>query len=183
MAEQVSTAVPDYVIRIREDMVRSGLIPLDGVLGNGTSTLFLTELLFSERCKAKDITVILNSQGGYTTEAFAIHDIVRAHKLNVMVTGLAASGASMLVLQAGKKRIAYPNAQFMLHEIGWGFQGKMSEQNDEQKQAAKLQQRVLSVLSERTGHTPKEILKLIGRKDHWMSAQEAIEWGLIDEIR
>lgn len=133
----------------------------------------------------KPISIRLNSPGGSVIDGLAIYDkikdVVKKTPVNITVNGACMSMATV-ILQAATTRLAYPNSEFLLHEIQYGMRGSHSEQKDYQKQAQRLQDRLNAILSGRSGVGLKELEKLIERRDYTISAAEALEFGLIDNI-
>jgi ATP-dependent Clp protease protease subunit len=134
----------------------------------------------------KDIVMILNSPGGSVTSGFAIYDTMRfiRPKIKVVVSGLAASIATVILLGAEKKnRIAMPNSQLLIHQplIPGAVQGQASDLEITAKEILKTREKLTKLYNEETGQPAARIQKDIER-DYWMSAQEALEYGLISRI-
>jgi len=134
----------------------------------------------------KPITVYLNTPGGAIVDGLAMFDLIRranqTHEVNVVATG-ACMSMGVIVLQAGAKRAATPNAYFLLHELHTVQSGSLGQLKDSQQHAEKLQNHLNSLLAQRTGLSEKKLEKLFSRKDLYLNAEEALELGLIDEIR
>jgi ATP-dependent Clp protease protease subunit len=169
---------------LRAMHVRAGIIYISGPIYSGMAAVVMNEIMLAQS-QTEHLEFWVNSPGGEIQEALAIHDLIRT-TLNpkVVALGMAASAASMIVLQAGDQRLSLPNTRFMLHEISRMSYG--AETTTQAQEAARemrlLQERMLAVLAKRTGRTAKEISKAIGKKDLWLTAEEALEWGLIDRI-
>ena len=135
----------------------------------------------------KDIWLYINSPGGSVSAGFAIYDTMQYIKCDVatICMGLAASfGAFLLAGGARGKRMALPNAEIMIHQPavhGGGIQGQASDIDILSGHIQKNKQRLNRILAENTGHTIEEIERDTDR-DHYMSAEEALEYGLIDVI-
>ena len=173
-----------YVENLRLTKLKKGIITIEGLL-SGNSGFLLGELQLA----TPPYRFIINSPGGEVSESFAIYDLIREASsptmpVTVTALGMAASAACMIVLQAGDKRFSYPNTIFMLHELSKsrGKSETTTESADNTREIRKIQHQTLSILSKRSGKSVDTIAKLLRRKELWLSAQEAKEWGLIDGI-
>lgn len=134
----------------------------------------------------KPIFFFINSPGGSVDSGFAIWDTVKMLKSPVItvVSGLAASMGSLLSLCAAKgKRFATPNSRIMIHQplIGGVIRGQATDLEIQAKEMLKTRQQIVSIYSDSTGKSYDEIDQAIDR-DNWMSAQEALEFGLLDKV-
>lgn len=134
----------------------------------------------------KPILFIINSPGGSVDSGFAIWDQIKmlSSPVITMVTGLAASMGSLLSLVAGKgKRLATPNARIMIHQplIGGVIRGQATDLDIQAKEMLKTRAMIVDIYSIATGKDHLTIEKAINR-DNWMTAEEALEFGLIDQI-
>lgn len=134
----------------------------------------------------KPILFVINSPGGSVDSGFAIWDQIKliSSPVITLVTGLAASMGSLLSLVSGKgKRLATPNARIMIHQplIGGVIRGQATDLEIQAKEMLKTRAIIVEIYSEATGKDKKAIEKAIDR-DNWMTAQEALEFGLIDKI-
>ena len=134
----------------------------------------------------KPILFVINSPGGSVDSGFAIWDQIKMSQSPVvtLVTGLAASMGSLLSLVAGKgKRLATKNARIMIHQplIGGVIRGQATDLDIQAKEMLKTRAMIVEIYSHATGKDAKVIAKAINR-DNWMTAQEAKEFGLIDEV-
>jgi len=134
----------------------------------------------------KPITLIINSPGGEINAGFAIWDQIKmlTSPVTTIVTGLAASMGSVLSLCAAKnRRFATPNARFMIHQplIGGVVKGQATDLEIHAREMLKMRAILVDIYAKATGKDPKKIEKDIDR-DTWLSAQEALEYGLIDKI-
>jgi len=132
------------------------------------------------------IKVILNSIGGSVFDGMLVHDTIKSLvqkgiPVEVEARGLAASMGCIL-LQAGSTRKATKHTRFLIHEVSTAFWGKSSDFQDEAEELKKVNDMLKTIISDRSGKTPEEIEKVWHRKDVWMSAEEALNFGLIDEI-
>ena len=127
---------------------------------------------------------VINSPGGSISAGMAIHDTMQYIKCDVstICVGMAASmGAFLLSCGAKGKRIALPNAEVMIHQPSAGTQGKVTDMEIDVEHFLKIKQRINKILADNTGKTPEQI-KSDSERDNWMTAEEAKEYGLIDDI-
>lgn len=155
--------------------------PIDGYMGD----LIVAQLLFLEsEDPNKDIQLYINSPGGEVTAGLAIYDTMQYIKSDVstIVTGMAASMASV-ILAAGSegKRFALPNAEVMIHQPSGGAQGQETDISIAAEHIKKTRDKLNRILSKHTGQSLETIQKHTDR-DKYMSAEEAKEYGLIDNI-
>ena len=143
------------------------------------------QLLFLEaKDPDKDIQLYINSPGGSVTAGMAIYDTMQYIKCDVstICVGLAASmGAFLLSSGAKGKRIALPNAEIMIHQPSAGTQGKVTDKESDVERFLRIKQRLNKILAENTGKTPEQV-KLDSERDHWMTADEAQAYGLVDKV-
>ena len=169
--------------------IDSGVIIINGDIRQSVVAYTLCQLREIKRRNLPKITMILNSFGGELYSSFALYDALRdlsksGTEVTILVEGLAASAAAMILLQAADIRASMPSARFLLHEIRRVAAGteSTSELKDEVTEIDKLSNMIINVLSKRCGKTKKEIKKMFERKDVWLSANEAKDWGLIDRV-
>lgn len=132
----------------------------------------------------KDIKLYINSPGGTVYDGMAIYDTIQYIKPDVMTIGigLQASMGSFLLSSGTKgKRVALPNSRIMIHQPSSGTQGKISDQEITLREGLFLKQRLNEILAKNTGQKLSKIEKDMDR-DFWMSSQEALEYGIIDEV-
>ncbi len=160
------------------------------ILLNETITSELTEdvtarllILEAEDGKAP-IDVYINSPGGGVDAGFAIYDMVRfiSAPVRCICTGLTASAAVLVLLAAPKKaRLSLPNARFLIHQPSGGVGGTTADVQIEATQILKIRQRINALIAEETGQ-PIEKVEEDTRRNYWMDAEEAVEYGLITKI-
>ena len=166
-------------------LLRERVIFLNGPVEDGMSALICAQLLYleSENPK-KPIDMYINSPGGVVTSGLAIYDTMQYIRCPVSTTcmGMAASMGSFL-LMAGEKdmRVSLPNARIMVHQPSGGFQGKASDIERHAEDIIRTKRRLNEIYAKHTGRTYVEVERTLDR-DHFMSAEEAKEWGLIDHI-
>ncbi|WP_276855425.1 ATP-dependent Clp protease proteolytic subunit [Enterocloster lavalensis] len=182
VVEQTGRGERSYDIYSR--LLSDRIIFLGEEVNDTSASLIIAELLFLEaQDPQKDVQLYINSPGGSVTAGFAIYDTMRHIRCDVstICIGLAASfGAFLLAGGTRGKRLALPNSQIMIHQPamnGRGIQGPASDILIMSDYMQKSRQRLNRILAENTGHTPMEI-----ERDNFMSAEEALEYGLIDSI-
>lgn len=135
---------------------------------------------------SKDITLFLNSPGGEVSAGFGIYDAIRfiRPKVTIVVTGLAASIATVILLAADKaRRISLPNSRLLIHQplLSGNVQGQASDIEIHAKEILKTREKIAELYKRETGQ-PLERIKRDIERDYWMTPQEALEYGLITKI-
>lgn len=150
-----------------------------------TASLVVAQLLYLEaQDPDKDIQFYINSPGGSVTAGMAIYDTMQYVKCDVstICIGLAASmGAFLLSSGAKGKRFALPNAEIMIHQPSAGTQGQITDMAIHLKRLEVVKKRMNRILSENTGKSI-EVVTADCERDNFMTAQEAVEYGLIDRV-
>lgn len=183
VVEQTSRGERSYDIfsRLLEDRI----IMLSEEVNDATASLVVAQLLYLEaQDPDKDIQFYINSPGGSVTAGMAIYDTMQYVKPDVstICVGLAASmGAFLLSSGAKGKRIALPNAEIMIHQPSGGSQGQCTDIQIQAEQILKIKNRLNSILAANTGKDVETIAADCER-DHFMTAEEAMEYGLIDKV-
>lgn len=141
----------------------------------------------AEEDESVEIEIIFNSPGGSIVDGFALYDYIRGlgvkgHKITTSALGMAASMAGIL-LQAGETRVMGRQSWLMIHEASFGAVGKIGEVEDTVEWVKKVQERILDIFAEKSTLSKAKIRNRWTRKDWWLSAEEALELGFIDEIR
>lgn len=171
----------DIFSRLLEDRI----IILGEEVNNVTSQLIVAQLLYLEsKDPDKDIYLYINSPGGSITDGMAIFDTMNHVKPDVstICMGMAASmGAFLLAAGAKGKRFVLPNAEVMIHQPLGGAKGQATDIQIAAAHIQRLKERLNTILAERTGKPIEEIAAATDR-DNWLSAQEAIDFGLVDKI-
>ena len=166
-------------------LLRERVVFLNGPVDDGMSAVICAQLLFleSENPK-KQIDMYINSPGGIVTSGLAIYDTMQYIRSPVATTcmGFAASMGSFL-LMAGEpgQRVSLPNARIMVHQPSGGFQGKASDIERHAEDIVKTKRRLNELYAKHCGRTYEEVERTLDR-DHFMSAEEAKEWGIVDHI-
>ncbi|MCR4727045.1 MAG: ATP-dependent Clp endopeptidase proteolytic subunit ClpP [Lachnospiraceae bacterium] len=181
--EQTSRGERSYDIYSR--LLKERIIFLGEEVTDVTASLVVAQLLFLEaEDPEKDIHLYINSPGGSVTAGMAIYDTMQFVKCDVSTTciGMAASmGAFLLAGGAKGKRYALPNAEIMIHQPLGGAQGQATEIEIAAKHILQTKEKLNKILSENTGRPYEEVAKDTDR-DNWKTAEEAKEYGLIDEV-
>ena len=171
----------DIYSRLLEDRI----IFLTGEIDDNTANIVIAQLIYLEgKNPDKDIFFYINSPGGSVSAGMAIYDTMKYIKCDVstICIGLAASMGAFLLSSGTKgKRFALPNSEIMIHQPLGGAQGQASDIEIQAKHIKNIKNKLNKILSENSGKTIKEIEKDTDR-DNFMSAEEAKEYGLIDEI-
>ena len=184
--EQTSKGERSYDIFSR--LLKDRIIFLGEDVNATTASLVVAQLLFLEsEDPDKEINLYINSPGGSVTDGLAIVDTMNYIKCPVSTTciGLAASFGAVLLANGEKgKRYATPNAEILIHQPligGHGISGQTTDIKIHADQMIKTRERLNKILSDRTGKPLEQIMQDTER-DHYMTAEEALEYGLIDEI-
>lgn len=171
----------DIYSRLLEDRI----IFLNGEIDDNTANLVIAQMIYLEgKNPDKDIFIYINSPGGSVSAGLAIYDTMKYIKCDVstICVGLAASmGAFLLAGGTKGKRFALPNSEIMIHQPLGGAQGQASDIAIQAAHIQKIKNKMNKILSENTG-TPLEKVEKDTDRDNYLSAQEAKEYGIIDEI-
>ena len=166
-------------------LLKERVIFLVGPVNDHTANLVVAQLLFLESENPdKDISLYINSPGGSVSAGLAIYDTMQFIKPDVstLCTGLAASmGAFLLAAGAKGKRFSLPNSRVMIHQPLGGAQGQASDIEIQAREILYLRERLNSILSEKTGRDIEQISRDTDR-DNFMSAEQAVEYGMIDKV-
>ena len=150
-----------------------------------TANLVVAQLLhLAYEDPKKDIKLYINSPGGSVYDGLAIIDTMNYIEPDVQTIGIglqASMGAMLLSAGTKGKRFALPNARIMIHQPSSGTEGKITDQEIALKEGIYLKKVLIDMMAKNTGKDPKQIEKDMDR-DNWMSAEEAKEYGIIDEI-
>jgi ATP-dependent Clp protease protease subunit len=166
-------------------LLRDRVVFIVGAVTEQTANLVVAQLLFLESENPdKDISLYINSPGGSVSAGFAIYDTMQFIKPEVqsICIGVAASmGAFLLAAGAKGKRYSLPNSRIMIHQPMGGVQGQAADIEIHAKEILYLRERLNKILAERTGQPVEKIAKDTDR-DNFMSADDAVKYGLIDKI-
>ena len=171
----------DIYSRLLEDRI----VFLTGEVNDISADIVIAQLIFLEgKDPDKDISLYINSPGGSVSAGLAIFDTMNYIKcdVNTICVGLAASMGAFL-LAAGKKgkRFSLPNSEIMIHQPLGGMQGQASDIAIHAEHILKTKRRLTKILAERTGHSFEKVERDMDR-DYFMSAEEALKYGIIDKI-
>ncbi len=183
VVEQTSRGERNYDIYSR--LLKDRIIFLGEEVNETTASLVVAQLLFLEsEDPGKDIQLYINSPGGVVTAGMAIYDTMQYIKCDVstICIGLAASmGAFLLAGGAKGKRFALPNAEVMIHQPSGGAKGQATDIQITAENILKTKKKLNEILAANTGKTYDQVAADTER-DHYMSAEEALEYGLIDGV-
>ncbi len=183
VVDQTSTGERSYDIYSR--LLEDRIIFLTGEINDTTANIVVAQLIYLEgKNPEKDIYLYINSPGGSVSAGLAIYDTIKYIKCDVVTIciGLAASmGAFLLTSGTKGKRYALPNSEIMIHQPLGGTQGQASDIEIQARHMQNIKEKINKILSESTGQDIKKIQKDTDR-DYYMSAEQAKEYGLIDDI-
>ena len=183
VVEQTSRGERSYDIYSR--LLNDRIIFLSEEVNDATASLIVAQMLYLEaQDPDKDIQFYINSPGGSVTAGMAIFDTMRYIKCDVatITIGMAASmGAFLLSAGTKGKRMALPNAEIMIHQPSAGTQGQITDMAIHLKRLQVIKERMNQIMAENTGRTVEEVTAACER-DNFMSAEEALEFGLIDKV-
>ena len=183
VVEQTGQGERSYDIYSR--LLKDRIIFLGEEVNDATASLVVAQLLFLEsEDPTKDIYLYINSPGGSVTAGFAIYDTMNYIKCDVstICIGMAASMGAFLLSGGTKgKRLALPNAEIMIHQPSGGARGQETEIRIVAEEILKTRKKLNEILAANTGRTFEQ-LEVDTERDNYMTAQEALEYGLIDRI-
>ena len=183
VVEQTSRGERSYDIFSR--LLNDRIIMLSEEVNDTTASLIVAQLLYLEaQDPDKDIQFYINSPGGSVTSGMAIYDTMQYIKPDVstICIGQAASMGSLLLTAGAKgKRFALPNARIMIHQPLGGARGQSTDVQIQAKELLRIRQMLNEILSQRTGKSMEQI-EADTERDNFMSAAEAVEYGLVDKV-
>ncbi len=183
VVEQTNKGERSYDIYSR--LLEDRIIMLSGEIDDNLANIIVSELIYLEgKDPDKDICLYINSPGGSVTAGLAIYDTMNYIKCDVstICIGMAASmGAFILSSGAKGKRFCLPNSEIMIHQPLGGAQGQASDIKIQAEHILKIKAKLNKILAENTGKTIETVEKDTDR-DNYLSAEEALEYGLIDKI-
>ena len=181
--EQTSRGERSYDIFSR--LLKDRIIFLGEEVTDASASIIVAQLLFLEsEDPDKDINLYINSPGGSVTAGMAIYDTMKYIKcdLSTICIGMAASMGAFLLAGGPKgKRMALPNAEIMIHQPSGGAKGQATEIKIVAENILKIKAKLNKILSENTGK-PIEQVEIDTERDNYMSAQEALDYGIVDRI-
>ncbi|MCI9257652.1 ATP-dependent Clp endopeptidase proteolytic subunit ClpP [Oscillospiraceae bacterium 42-9] len=183
VVEQTNRGERSYDIFSR--LLNDRIIMLNEDVNNASAGVIVAQLLYLEgQDPEKDIALYINSPGGVITDGMAIYDTMQYIKCDVstICIGMAASmGAFLLAAGAPGKRFALPNSEIMIHQPSGGAQGQATDISIHANHILRTKKKLNQILSERTGQ-PLEVVERDTERDNFMTAQEALNYGLIDKV-
>jgi ATP-dependent Clp protease protease subunit len=177
------TAKSERVYDIYSRLLKDRIIMISGEINDEVASLVVSQLLFLEsEDPDKDIYLYINSPGGVVTAGMSIYDTMNYINPNVVTIcmGQAASMGAFL-LSSGDKRYALPHSRIMIHQPLGGARGQATDIEIHTKEILRMKKELNEILAKNTGQTIRKITKDTER-DNFMSAKEAVEYGLIDKI-
>ena len=183
VVEQTSRGERSYDIFSR--LLNDRIILLNEEVNSASAGVVVAQLLYLEgQDPEKDISLYISSPGGVITDGMAIYDTMQYIKCDVstICLGMAASmGAFLLAAGTKGKRFALPNSEIMIHQPSGGAQGQATDISIHANHILRVKDKLNQILSERTGQ-PLDVVKRDTERDNFMTAQEALEYGLIDKV-
>ena len=183
VVEQTNRGERSYDIFSR--LLNDRIILLNEEVNSASAGVVVAQLLYLEgQDPEKDISLYINSPGGVITDGMAIYDTMQYIKCDVstICLGMAASmGAFLLAAGTKGKRFALPNSEIMIHQPSGGAQGQATDISIHANHILRVKEKLNTILSERTGQ-PLEVVQRDTERDNFMTAQEALEYGLIDKV-
>ena len=183
VVEQTNRGERSYDIFSR--LLNDRIVMLSEEVNDTTASLIVAQLLYLEaQDPDKDIQLYINSPGGSVTDGMAIYDTMQYIKCDVstICIGMAASMGAFLLSSGTKgKRLALPNAEIMIHQPSAGTQGQITDMAIHLKRLEIVKTRLTGILAANTGK-PLDVVRADCERDNFMTAQEAMEYGLIDKV-
>jgi ATP-dependent Clp endopeptidase proteolytic subunit ClpP len=187
-ALELAAAQDKEADRLAKPGARGNLqLNIDGPIygGNVESWIDILEH-WERRDPGSEILLRINSPGGSIFDGFSLYDTImrlrrKGHRVTAHGTGMVASMATV-IMQAGEERVLDENASFMIHEASAQIGGKTSERRDLEKLITKLENRLVTILAERSTLTAAQVKRRIAKTDDWMDAAEALKLGFVDRV-
>ena len=178
---QLNVTQMDVFSRLMMDRIIFLGTPIDDYVAN----VIQAQLLFLDTADpGKDISIYINSPGGVVQAGLGIYDTMQyiSSKVGTICTGMAASMAAILLVAGEKgRRSALPHSRVMIHQPSGGMQGQSSDMEIAVREVQKLRQELYHIISEHSGQSFKKVEKDSDR-DYWMTAQEALAYGMVDSV-
>ncbi len=165
-------------------LLKDRIVMLTGEIDDANANIIVAELLYLDSLNNDDISLYINSPGGIVTAGMAIYDTMNFIKSNVstICIGIAASMSAFLLSSGTKgKRFCLPNSEIMIHQPLGGVQGQATEIKIAAERILKLKEKLNVLLSKNTGKDLK-VIEQDTERDYFLSAKEALDYGLVDEI-
>ncbi|MDR1678262.1 MAG: ATP-dependent Clp endopeptidase proteolytic subunit ClpP [Prevotellaceae bacterium] len=178
---QLNVTQMDVFSRLMMDRIIFLGFPIDST----TANIIQAQLLFLDSSdRGKDISIYINSPGGSVYDGLGIYDTMQyiSCKVGTICTGMAASMASVLLVAGEKgKRQALPHSRVMIHQPSGGMRGQSSDMEITVREILKLRKELYTIIAEHSGKSYEQI-EADSDRDYWMTAQEALDYGMVDEI-
>ena len=174
----------EYAYDLYSRLLKDRIIFISGEINNSLSNIIVSELLYLDNINHDDISIYINSPGGEITSGLAIYDTMNFIKSDVktICVGLSASMGAFLLSSGTKgKRYSLKNSEIMIHQPLGGTEGKATDIKIHAEHIIKIKEKINKILSKNTNQSLKKIIKDT-ECDYFMSAKEALEYGIIDEI-
>lgn len=185
--EQQPSSSGDFVSRIESELLRTRKVLIFGDIHDRLARDVCSRLLLlADRDADSPIDIYINSPGGHVESGDTIHDMVRFIRndvrINMIGTGWVASAGAHIFLAGPKdRRFCLPNTRFLLHQPAGGARGMAADIEIEAREILRMRERLVRIISEETGQPVERINKDINR-NHWMTAEEAIDYGMVATI-
>jgi ATP-dependent Clp protease, protease subunit len=183
VVEQTSRGERSYDIFSR--LLKENIILLNTAVESQMAGLIVAQMLFlASEDPTKDISLYINSPGGSVSDGLAIYDTMQFIRpdISTICIGMAASMAQVLLCAGAKgKRYTLPHSRVMMHQPSAGTQGVLADMEIYVKEVVRTRDALYDIISKHTGKTPEQI-KTDADRDKWMSAQEALDYGMVDKI-
>lgn len=170
---------------IDNKLIEQRKVFLWGQVDDASAKHVIDRLMYLDALNTNDIQLYINSPGGYVTSGFAIYDCIKAlnSQVSTICTGFAASMGS-IILSAGEKgkRFIQPHARVMIHQPSGGARGQASDIEITAKEIIITKELSARILAENCGQSFEKVMKDFNR-DHWMGAEESVEYGIVDGIK
>ena len=163
---------------------KSRFILLFGEIDHATARAACERLIALAQDSDAPITVLISSPGGHVESGDAIHDVIRFVRAPVTTVGtgwVASAGTHAFLAAPKERRVCLPNTRFMIHQPSGGAGGQSTDIAIQAKEILRTRERIARVIAAQTG-TPIEKIRVDMERDHWMSAEEAIEYGIVSRI-
>lgn len=165
-------------------LMRDRIIWVAGVVNDSMSTVVQAQLMYLDNMEKRDITLHIDSPGGSVKSGLSMIDVMNYVKSDIVTvnTGMAASMGSVLLSSGTKgKRSSLLYSKVMVHQVSHGTSGNVQDTRINQLEAEKYNYILFKILGENSGKSYKEVIEF-ARRDKWLNSQEALEFGLIDEV-
>jgi ATP-dependent Clp protease protease subunit len=192
--KQIEGSMTPYILEEREmrvtqmdifsRLMRDRILWVAGVVNDNMSTVVQAQLMYLDSVETRDITMHIDSPGGSVKSGLSMVDVMRYIKSDVATinTGMAASMGSILLSSGTKgKRSSLNFSKVMIHQVSSGAQGHVEDNRISQMESEKYNYILFKMLAENSGRSFDEVLES-ARRDNWMTSQETLEFGFIDEI-